>query len=61
MAKVTFKNQTGNVPELFPINIFDKIPDNHPVRLVDSVVNNLDISDIQICIWVEDVLLIIQE
>jgi transposase len=46
MAKVTFKNQTGNSPELFPINIFDKIPDNHPVRLVDSVVNQLDISDI---------------
>jgi len=46
MAKVTFKNQTGNSPELFPINIFDKIPANHPVRLVDSVVNNLDISDI---------------
>lgn len=46
MAKVTFKNQTGNSPELFPINIFDKIPENHPVRLVDSVVNNLDISDL---------------
>lgn len=46
MAKVTFKNQTGNTPELFPINIFDKIPENHPVRLVDSVVNNLDISDL---------------
>lgn len=46
MAKVTFKNQTGNTPELFPINIFDKIPENHPVKLVDSVVNELDISDI---------------
>lgn len=46
MAKLSFKNQTGNSPELFPINIFDKIPENHPVRLVDSVVNNLDISDI---------------
>ena len=46
MAKVVFKNQTGNTPELFPINIFDKIPDNHPVRLVDAVVNSLDISDI---------------
>ena len=46
MAKVTFKNQTGNTPKLFPINIFDKIPENHPVRLVDSVVNNLDISDL---------------
>ena len=46
MAKVVFKNQTGNTPELFPINIFDKIPDNHPVRLIDAVVNSLDISDI---------------
>src|SRR5690606_19224959 len=46
MAKVVFKNQTGNAPELFPINIFDKIPDHHPVRLVDAVVNSLDISDI---------------
>ena len=46
MAKVVFKNQTGNSPELFPINIFDKIPENHPVRLIDTVVNSLDISDI---------------
>jgi transposase len=46
MAKVVFKNQTGNSPELFPVNIFDRIPDNHPVRLVDTVVNSLDISDI---------------
>lgn len=46
MAKIVFKNQTGNCPELFPVNIFDKIPDNHPVRLVDTVVNSLDISDI---------------
>lgn len=46
MAKVTFKNQTGKSPELFPINIFDKIPENHPVRLVDSVVNSLDINSI---------------
>jgi transposase len=46
MAKIVFKNQTGNCPELFPVNIFDKIPDNHPVRLVDMVVDSLDISDI---------------
>lgn len=46
MAKVVFKNQTGKSPELFPINIFDKIADNHPVRLVGSVVDSLDISDI---------------
>lgn len=46
MAKIVFKNQTGNCPELFPENIFDKIPQNHPVRLVDTVVDSLDISDI---------------
>ena len=46
MAKVVFKNQTGNSPELFPINIFDKIPNNHPVRLIEEVVNSLDISNI---------------
>lgn len=46
MAKIVFKNQTGNSPELFPVNIFDKIPENHPVRLIDAVVNSLDISDI---------------
>lgn len=46
MAKIVFKNQTGNSPELFPVNIFDKIAANHPVRLIDSVVNSLDISDI---------------
>ena len=45
-AKVSFKTQTGNFPELFPINIFDLIPEDHPSRLVDSVVNQLDISDI---------------
>jgi transposase len=46
MAKIVFKNQTGNCPELFPENILDKIPQNHPVRLVDTVVDSLDISDI---------------
>jgi transposase len=46
MAKVTFKTQSGNFPELFPVNIFDLIPQDHPVRLVDSVVNQLDIRDI---------------
>ena len=46
MAKVSFKTQSGNFPELFPVNIFDLIPEDHPVRLVDVVVNQLDIRDI---------------
>jgi transposase len=46
MAKVTFKIGSGSCPILFPENIFDKIPDNHPARLVNAVVDSLDISDI---------------
>ena len=46
MKKVIFKAPPSCSPELFPENIFNKIPENHPVRLVDMVVNQLDISDI---------------
>ena len=46
MAKASFKSGKGNSPELFPVNIFDKIPENHPVRLVDWVVDQLDISEL---------------
>jgi transposase len=44
--KVVFKQQPGKCPELFPENIFDKIPSEHPVRLVDKVVDAIDISHI---------------
>ena len=40
MAKVVFKQGSGHLPELFPENIFDKIPDNHPARLVNEVVDS---------------------
>ncbi|WP_245966150.1 IS1182 family transposase, partial [Thermaurantimonas aggregans] len=46
MRRVVFKQQPGKCPELFPENIFDKIPEDHPVRLVDKVVDALDISQI---------------
>lgn len=46
MAKVVFKEQPGKKLELFPENIFDRIPENHPVRLIDKIVDSLDISDI---------------
>jgi hypothetical protein len=39
MAKVVFKQQSGISPELFPVNIFDKIPAHHPCRLVSQVVD----------------------
>lgn len=46
MSKVTFKDISGTEPSLFPQNILDKIAPNHPVRLVNEVVNNLDISSL---------------
>lgn len=46
MSKPIFKSLPSTSPELFPSNIFNNIPDNHPVRLVDTVVDQLDISDV---------------
>lgn len=46
MAKALFKPLPLNSPELFPVNIFEKIPENHPVRLINDVVDKLDISKI---------------
>lgn len=42
--KVQFKALPSNSPSLFPEDIFDKIPINHPVRLVNQVVDNLDLD-----------------
>jgi transposase len=46
MAKALFKPLPLNSPELFPVNIFDRIPKNHPVHLISDVVDKLDISNI---------------
>ena len=46
MAKVVFKEFSGTQPTLFPQNILDKIAPNHPVRLVNEVVDNLEISNL---------------
>jgi transposase len=46
MAKALFKPLPLNSPELFPVNIFERIPENHPVRLINDVVDKLDISKI---------------
>lgn len=44
--KVQFKALPSNSPSLFPEDIFSKIPSNHPVRLVNEVVDRLDIDHI---------------
>lgn len=46
MAKIQFKQLPLNSPSLFPQDIFEKIPSNHPVRLVNEVVDRLDIDHI---------------
>jgi len=42
--KVQFKALPSNSARLFPEDIFDRIPLNHPVRLVNQVVDQLDIE-----------------
>jgi len=42
--KIHFKSLPANNLSLFPEDIFSKIPQNHPVRLVNEVVEGLDID-----------------
>jgi transposase len=46
MKTVVFKALTSSQSVMFPENIGDRIPDNHPVRLVNKVVDGLDLSSI---------------
>ena len=46
MKTVVFKALTSSQSVMFPENIGDRIPDNHPVRLVNKVVDELDLSSI---------------
>ncbi len=46
MANIQFKALPSNSPSLFPENILDRIPMNHPVRLVSQVVDQLDLEPI---------------
>jgi transposase len=46
MAKALFKPLPLQSPELFPVNIFERIPVDYPVHLISDVVDKLDISNI---------------
>ena len=46
MARPSFKPLTSHQSVLFPEDIGSRIPANHPVRLVDTVVDGLDIHNI---------------
>ncbi len=43
-SKITFKRLESNQVVLFPSNLSERIPKNHPVRIVNQIVNSLDIS-----------------
>ena len=45
-SKIRFKEVTSSQSVLFPSNIGDKIAANHPVRIVNQVVDRLNIDDI---------------
>ena len=46
MAKITFKSDNQKQNLLFPPSLDDLIPRTHSVRVVDSIIDRLDISDI---------------
>jgi transposase len=45
-AKIRFKEITSQQSVLFPSNLSDKIAANHPVRIVNQIVDQLSIDDI---------------
>jgi transposase len=46
MAKVTFKTNLQNQMSLFPYSFDNFVDASHPVRLVDRIIDRIDISDI---------------
>ena len=47
MTKVLYKSYTQNDYFLFPPCIGEFIPENHPVRTVNAILDNFDISEIE--------------
>ena len=47
MTKVLYKSYTQNDFLLFPPCIGDFIPENHPVRIVNAILDHFDISEIE--------------
>jgi len=45
-SKIRFKEVTSAQSVLFPVNLGDKIAANHPVRVVNQIVDRLDIDNI---------------
>ena len=48
MAKSTYKEYNQEQGVLFPMSIDSKIPEDSPVRLVNRIVDELDLTDIDL-------------
>lgn len=46
MAKISFKEYSQGQGVLFPMSIDSRIPEDSPVRLVNRIVDELDLTDI---------------
>jgi len=46
MSKIVFKELTSNQTVLFPSNLLDQIPENHPVLLINQVVDSLNLDKV---------------
>jgi transposase len=46
MGKISWKPYNQGQSVLFPVSIDSKILEDHPVRLVNHIVDELDLSDI---------------
>lgn len=44
MTKIVFKELSSNQSVLFPSNLLERIPDNHPVLIVNQIVDTLNID-----------------
>ena len=48
-SNIQFKPLTASQNVLFPSRLDEKIPENHPVRLINQIVDNLNLDDIFAC------------
>ena len=46
MAKAIFKSYNQGQISLFPASLDEKIPQNSPVRTINQIVDNLDITKV---------------
>ena len=50
-AKIVYKDYTQNESLLFPPTLGELVPENHPVRIVNAVIDRLDIMYIPGAGW----------